>query len=235
MKKTRTALGVLLLIAAAALLLEKLDIISFTVFKDIGIFKLILALFFILAVIDRLVNGAFADIPIPLALLCIIFSKPLGLEAITPWPVLIVALLIEVALVLLLPGQKSLISYQRTSAATIGSTQLEGEDVSYGTVLGSGVKYVISDSLNTITLKVTLGDMDIFVDQAKLKSDTLNININQHFGTLHLYIPRDWEIDNRLHSKFSDIGEDGEAATDPSATVILNGRLTGSTLTVTRV
>ena len=56
--------------------------------------------------IQNIIDLSWGGIFFPLAILAIIFEKPLGIEAITPWIVLIAALLLTIAFEMIFPKNK---------------------------------------------------------------------------------------------------------------------------------
>ena len=90
--------GICLIIIAAGLVLWKLGKITlhFTIL-GVGGFWLIIAIILAAYVIAAIIDLNFSSIFFPLAIIAIIFRHPLGISALSPWIILIVAGLLNVA------------------------------------------------------------------------------------------------------------------------------------------
>ena len=95
----------ILILLAVSLILWKLDIFPvFGILGGISTFGVIIAVLMIVILYWGLTNMFFGAIFFPIAILCIIFDKPLGIEALTPWTVMIVATLLTVAAYIIFPA-----------------------------------------------------------------------------------------------------------------------------------
>lgn len=61
-------------------------------FPDINAFSLILTVFLVVIIAKSIPHLNFSGILFPIAFICIIYARQLGITAITPWTVLIAAL-----------------------------------------------------------------------------------------------------------------------------------------------
>ena len=93
MKKERVFWGVLLILAGIFLIISKLGY-----FPNVNVFSLLLTVFLVVIIVKSLPRFNFAGILFPIAFICIIYDKQLGITAITPWTVLIAALLGSIGL-----------------------------------------------------------------------------------------------------------------------------------------
>ena len=98
--------GLFLVLAAVFLVVSQLGLL-----KDIGVFSILFAVFWVAILIEGLIRGSFGKILFSLAFLFIIFDEPLGIEAVNSWTVLAAALLaIALSCVLFAMGVSSGIS-----------------------------------------------------------------------------------------------------------------------------
>lgn len=85
--------GVLLILAAVCLVLSKMGWLP-----DVGIMRFCLAILCVAWLISGILHIQFGNILFPIAFLCILFDRALGITKLTHWTVLVVALLGTIAL-----------------------------------------------------------------------------------------------------------------------------------------
>ena len=93
MKKHRIFWGVFLIVAGIFLIINKLGYLP-----DVNVFSLLLTVFLVVVIMKSLLRINFAGILFPSAFICIIYDKQFGITNITPWTVLIAALLGSIGL-----------------------------------------------------------------------------------------------------------------------------------------
>ena len=86
---------------------------STEVFEGIGIGTIILTCFFAAMLIKGLMNLSFGGILFPSAFLAIIWDTELGIESLTPWPVLFAALFGTIGLNLIFGKPKKIINIEK--------------------------------------------------------------------------------------------------------------------------
>ncbi|MCR5311331.1 MAG: hypothetical protein K6E32_07965, partial [Lachnospiraceae bacterium] len=81
--------GLLLIVLGVCLILWKLNVLPLpAVVAGVGAFGIVIAIFMVALILWGLVNMTFGAVFFPLAVLCIIFKEPLGIENLVPWTVL---------------------------------------------------------------------------------------------------------------------------------------------------
>lgn len=201
--------GVLFVLGALALLVGKLGYlegISFwTIFVSVGLAGLL---------IDGLWHRSIGTILFSLAFLVIVNDELLGMEAITPWPVLGAALLGTIGLNIIFPkkkwgnvscnvkikndwdnkeekGNSASGVYQSTSG---GETVSEDGEISFFNSFGESVRYLTDDEISQVNLKNSFGAMIIYFDNAVLKNGMADVYVDNAFGGMELFVPRDWKV-----------------------------------------
>ena len=220
--------GVLLIALAACLVLWKMDVFALPdIFQGVKIWEMIIAIIMVVIIFHSILDLAFGGIFFPLAILCIIFDEALGITAITPWIVLIAALLLTIAFEKLFPSHwikrhfkkgfneaKENIhrefrgdDHNRTSGNSGIDENVEYDDSEYvyhSVKMGSGSKYVNSKNLKTADLSIEFGDLSVYLDKAEVPGKEVTINTKVAFGNMDLYIPRDWNITNKVSVSMGD-------------------------------
>jgi len=192
--------GVFLLLAAAFVLTN-----NYFDFADIGIGKIIitiLALAFIVQCISRL---HIAPLVIPLAVLYVIFRSHLGLPEIQTWKLIVAAVLAFIGLNILIPQRRHSCNYgNKSGGSNEQQKKIPTEDnndnnpyisVNFGTVSRS----LHADSLETARLSCNFGAMEIFFNQVELSPNGAEVSIICSFGGVQLFIPRHWQVIDKLH------------------------------------
>ena len=172
-----TVYGILLIALAICLVLWKLNIFTLPVaFAEVSLFGIIVAVIMVIAIIQNIIDLSWGGIFVPLAIIAIIFDKPLGIEAITPWIVLIAAGLLTAAFEMIFPkhrfhhhGGK----HMDFSEKFTDNVEDEHGYVMHSMKFGSTTKYIRSTNLSKVDLSSQFGEMSVFFDQAQVPSGKL--------------------------------------------------------------
>lgn len=216
MRKERIFWGLVFILAAVFLIVGKLGYF--------GGFSLVSVLFtvFLAAVIIKSVYPVnFPGILFPVAFLCIIYDKPLGIESLTPWTVLLVATLGSVGLSLLFQKNHRYCHTEFQKEAI----HIEGcQHITEKTRFGATVKYINSEDFKSANLDCSFGSMSVYFDKAKIPSGEAVINIHASFSGIELFIPKEWDVDNQMQVSLGAVDQKNQ--NKPDGTTIL--RLVGT-------
>lgn len=245
----RVLWGLGLLAAAAFLVLDQLHLMPL----ELGFWAIFWTVVFGATLITSLVNKSLGGSIFSIAFLLIIYAKPLHIEQIVPWTVLLAAFLIWGGLRLIfkkswkptviINGEKVDANWsdlkvphkfkaEHVFSDTTSSDS--GDNIVISEKMSSTARYVHSQHLETVTVNVSMGDVDVYLDSAKPAGDEVIANINMSMGDLNFYIPTSWRVDNRLERKFVDFTIDGDQPTN-GPTLVLQGRANMGDITVKRV
>ncbi|MCM1025491.1 MAG: cell wall-active antibiotics response protein [Roseburia sp.] len=230
-KRKKIFWGIVLIAGAVAMLLSKLGLFSGVGFWRI-VFSALLAAFFLNGILRR----SFGQILFSLAFLVILNDQLLHLEAITPWPVLLAALVMTAGLKMLFPG------FQRGgrghhwdlswSPSKLPPKEARAEGtVSYDITFGNTVKYVMGE-MTDVYLKSNFGEMEVFLTEAQLKEGTGRIHMSISFGSIQLYVPADWLVVMDLDTAFGGVEQDGKNHPSGENTLYLDGETAFGGLTI---
>lgn len=241
MKKGRNYIwGALFLIAAVLMLFNKLDI-----FSGFHMWKLVLSLLLVLWLGDGVRKREWGSIFFPVAFLCIVFRDLPGLDAITPLPVIGAALLGTIGMSMITGSKKGdfknnsdYIEYKE-SAYGDGARQATDENsgvdntFSFSTSFNSSVKYVSADDFVKANINCSFGEVKVYFDDAFIKCDEAIINLNVKFGSVNLYLPKDWYVENHAVAVFGGIEEKNRSITTGNPKVRLVGDVAFGDVSVT--
>lgn len=232
MKKNGIFGGVVFVLLAALVIVSELGLI-----EGIGFWAIVFSVVFGAMLIKGLVKFDLTQILFAIAFLCIVWDKELGIEEITPWPVLFAALLGSIGFSLIFGKSKKKYyekKYKQHKGVKMhfsGEKDREngtiehdyGDEINCEVKFGSTVKYVNSENLQRVSASVSFGSAAIYLDNAKAQSNEVLVNIDVSFGGIELYVPRDWNIINDMQCSFSGVDERGPKTGLNQVNVVLIG------------
>lgn len=236
MKKDNIIWGLLLILAAVCLIAGKLDLLG-----GINIWNLILSVVLVGLMIKNIFRINFYGIFFPMAFLAILYDKPLGIEVLTPWTVLIAAAFISFGLSLIFP-KKRIYNHQFNNRNYHKPhdehfervvNEADPNHVKCNVHFSSEIKYINSNAFEGADISCSFGAAKIYFDNAILKSNQASIRLNTSFAGLELYIPSTWRVVNYTTTFMGAIEENGVGSTLPDAPEIsLYGELSFSGVTI---
>jgi predicted membrane protein len=220
MKKSTIIWGLLFLLAGTAIVAKGLGF-----FQEINILMIVGTVVLGAVIIISAIKLKFFGVLFPIAFLCIMYDELLGITAITPWTVLIAALLGSVGLTLIF--NKDI--WSKKPWSDYHSEQMDFIDVEdeghirYQTSFGSGTKYINTDKFEQADLYSKFAGMKVYFDKAVLYKGTGIIKVNASFSGVELYIPKDWTVVNNVNVSFGAVDEKNKTNGDADKTVSLVG------------
>lgn len=206
-------------------------------FPKVNVFSLLLTVFLVAVIVKSLVSINFAGILFPIAFICIIYDKQLGITAATPWTVLIAALLGSIGLSMIFNKR---IGYFNNRYNWVGcfdnkynldSCEFETidiEDESHvraKTSFGNSIKYINTDKFEQAELSCHFGSMKVYFDNAIIHNGNAVVSIDVSFAGLELYIPRTWTIVDKTNVYFGSIDEKNRNERTSTYTLTLVGNI----------
>ncbi|WP_075680758.1 LiaF transmembrane domain-containing protein [Roseburia sp. 831b] len=198
--------GLFFILAAVYLVVSRIYALP-----EVSIFGIVLTVFFIWMFINGIRKLNFYEILFSVAFVCCIYAKPLGIENLTPWPVLGAALLGSIGLSMIF-RKKNTWSWNSGDAKILNATskdQCNGEHVRCENNFGSSIKYINSDNFCNAELENNFGSLTVYFDNAVIQSGTAYVRIENNFGETNLYIPKEWKINNNIDRSFGGVTEEG--------------------------
>lgn len=222
--------GTLLLLGAAALLLNKLEV---GLFAGAGARNVCFSALLAVILAEGLFKRRFAQILFSLAFLVIVNDKLLGLEAITPWPVLGAALLGSIGLRMLFPkfGNHKCFSFGRHSHKTVSEENWEGGTVHYENAFGESVKYLTGE-VEAVSFESSFGQLQLYFSDAVLKNHRAEVHAEVSFGSAILYVPADWKVVLNVDTAFGGAEIKGRCSGEGENTLYVGGEVSFGELRV---
>lgn len=228
MKLNRIFWG-LFFIAAAVLLLISQSGLS----GGYSFWSIIMAIFFAACMIESIISKSISGILFSAAFLCIIFDKQLGIEAITPWPVLGAAFLGSIGCSFFYHPKKNhrqnhicgeddvMKHYGRWEEPS--EETVDGDHMDFHVSFSGSIKYVNSDNFQSANIQCSFGSLKIFFDNTLIQNNPAVVNLDVSFGGVQLYVPKTWNIIDHSDHIFGGIDEKGVRSHTTDASLVLNG------------
>ncbi|MCR4591512.1 MAG: hypothetical protein K5668_11935 [Lachnospiraceae bacterium] len=236
--------GILLIALAVCLILWKLNVLNLPpVFVSVSPWGLVIAAIMVVVIVHSIIDLSFGGVFVPLAVICIIFDKPLGITAITPWTVLIAAVLLTVAFHMLFPHHRRHHDHSHggnnrfSDKYSESYSENDNGTIYYSTQFGSSTRYVRSRNLSSAELSSRFGELSVFFDKAEVPGKTVNIDCRVSFGAMNVYIPAEWKVENRVGVTLGHCDIDGVNPNnaDDTITCNINGSVAFGELKLIRV
>lgn len=195
-------------------------------FEDIGLFTLFLTVLLVALLLKSIRHIEFSGILFSLAFLAILYDKPLGIEELTPWPVLGAALLGSIGLEILFHNNKRY-KERHTFHGNCKMVDIADEScINYGTTFGSSIKYVNSEDFRQLNLDCTFGAMQVYFDHAVIQNGSAELNLRISFAGVDLFIPKEWHVISHATAVFGGIDEKNHPQTTGTPILTLTGNVT---------
>lgn len=229
MKKSNIFWGVILILLACLVIISAM---GWTM--GIGFWSIVFTVLFIALFIKGIVNLDFSQILFPIAFLCIIWDEVLGIERLTPWPVLFAALLGTIGLNLIFGNMKIQIKRNREFGEKVfeknfnKSMNIQEERKEYVKCcvrFSSIVKYINSANLQRVDVSAMFGAASLYLDNACAPSGEVLIDVNATFSGIEIFIPRDWRVINKTSATFGGVDENGGSSGAGIVDVVLTGNV----------
>lgn len=237
--------GVFLILAGAYLVVSQMGYLP-----KVGPFTLVFTIVCLAALVSSILHLSFGGILFPLAFIGIMYDHQLGITAITPWTILLAALLGTIGLNLLFgrfkkkhwprhhkhhKGHWNVENGRDWDSEGASVENLDGERVYIRSSFGSVIRYITSDNLKMADIDASFGSVEIYFDSAQVPSGQATVNINSRCAGVELYIPHNWQVINHIVSSFGAVDEDNRRKGEVIATLTLEGSNSFGGITITYV
>lgn len=197
--------GVLIIAATILWMLSKLGYIGDAITGHI-----IVSILWIAWLIKGCIERKSFSIFMSLAFLAIVWNKELGIEAITPWPVMGAAIFLTIGVSFIFKDSKRKNWQHKYDNNTTdernteyGTSQpheshVDGEHVYHMNRFSGAEKYIDSQNLKSVEIINKAGGMEVYLDNAKAAGDKVYMRIECIAGGMEIYIPKNWKVQNNI-------------------------------------
>ncbi|SHJ09252.1 hypothetical protein SAMN02745163_01287 [Clostridium cavendishii DSM 21758] len=224
MKKERIFWGFLLVLGGIFLIISKLGY-----FPSVNVFSLLLTIFLVVVIVKSLTRLNFVGILFPIAFICIIYNKELGITQITPWTVLIAALLGSIGFSMIFHKRIKWISKNYNDDYKFEEINIEDEShVRFKSSFGASIKYINTDKFEQAHFDCSFGAMKVYFDNAIMSGNNATVMIDASFSGIELYVPKTWNIDDKTNVFLGAVSEKNRSGQITTNTLTLVGNVSFS-------
>lgn len=217
--------------AAAAVILHALGYLA-----GVGLWSVVFTIVLIPILVSSLRRRRFFGIFFPLALIAVLFSEPLGIEALSPWPMLIAALFLSIAFSIMFRKKRNFKNVFVHFGDEEKIEYIDDNEVECRVSFGATTQYIHCTALRKATLDCSFGSIQIFFDNAKLDPNGAVMNMDCSFGGIEMYIPKTWRIQNDITAMLGTAEvKNGGFDTGDGPVVTLRGSVSFGAIEITRV
>lgn len=231
MKKDNVFWGVVLILAAVYIIIN-----SFGFMPDVSVVRLGVAVICGVVFFKSLAGLEFGGMLFSLAILLILFDEQLGITAITPWPVLMAALLGSIGLNMIFGNRVTEIKKSNHGPAEFKEADyVSGDEIRIGGMFGSYKKNISSDNFTKANVSCRFGGMEISFDDAVIQSGRAVVQMNISFSGVEFYIPQSWKVENHTQGMCGGFHEHRSHSSNDGPTIVFEGNVTFSGVEVYRI
>lgn len=221
MKKNDIFMGCVFILCAVLIVLNAYDL-----FFHVSLWTVLLTVFLAVILMKSLVKVNFFGIFMSIAVLCILYDDILHIEKLTPFPILIIG-------VLLSRGFELLFLEKTLKSETVIPNEInEDENIFINVKFNGCTKYIYSKNLKTITCRSKFSGVKVFFENADLALESAEMLLDFSFGGLEIYVPKNWNVVNNVDIIFGGLNESGEKEQNFTKTLILKGKMRFSAIEI---
>lgn len=202
-KRGRWFNGLVLIAIALVLILSQLGLIT----ADIGVWSILMGALSVVMFVHGIAERSFFEIFCALGIALVTFDEVLSLPEISVWIVILVVILLTMGFECLFPGSKrkklthssddKWQAYEDESKT--GEYQQTKEESTNGNVycynrFGAAAKYITCEDLRSAEIENSFGELKVYFDNARITEASVDIKVNNKFGSMVLYVPSAWNI-----------------------------------------
>ncbi|MGD9559080.1 MAG: hypothetical protein AB7V55_00550 [Oscillospiraceae bacterium] len=231
MKNSKKWFWGIFLLAAAVLVVGS----QFTSFARIGFWTIAGTVVLVALLVQCLASRNFTVALLSVAVLYILYQKPLHLPIVNSWVLLLAALLAGIGLSMLFRPRRPKNTYVPPPAHPQNDgvrppPQLDVNDDDnhpYSKVsFGASNRYLHSTALESGQFYVSFGAQEIFFGDAHLAPGGAQLYLDCSFGSIKLYVPRTWRVEDDISAVLGGVEHDTRFAVNTPDSPVL--RLSGN-------
>lgn len=195
--------GIFFVLAAVFVIVSQVAVNSFA---QIGFWSILAAVVLAAVLIQSLVHLNYFGVFLSLALAYWIFQVPLDLYIISPWLLILAAVLLSIGFHIIFHRYSKRQYATRHGKDEYHTIEEIDDNNPYVKVsLGASSKYLHADSLKSGQFYCNLGSLEVYFDQVQLDPYGAEIFVDCSLGTINLYFPKSWRVIDKLHSSLGGV------------------------------
>lgn len=210
-------MGVVLILLAAYITVTRLVSLP-----SIPVFKILFTCMFVYLVFKGVKKKDYGLIFIPGAFILCQYDDVLGIESITPFIVMLAAILLTIGFNLIFKKDhyETEVVYDSGSDGGLISDYTvddEKKKIVIENGLGSTTRYIQEENIRKVFVDNGLGSCTVYFQNCTLENNSLKMKIDNGLGSCTIYFPKEWSINLTQDNGLGDIRVLGQPSSDPMA------------------
>lgn len=187
---------------------------------DIPVIKIVFTVLFAYMIFNGIRKLEFGEIFIPLALIGCMYDSYLGIEMLTPWPLILAAILLSIGCGMIFKKKKFFYKDSTVKFESVDINEADGSTIVVKNTFGEVSKYVNSNDFTNGDIKNTFGETRVYFNNAVMANGKATLYVENTFGETCVYIPSTWRLELKRDNSFGDISVRGTGNNDMDAPFI---------------
>ena len=222
-RKNSVVVGILLILFAVMLLLNKMGILA--VFPSLKfIMKIALIVILIYFIVESIGKKSFLGVTIPLGIIACLFSDLLGIAMVSPFIIILVSILIGVGLSMIFDNKPKVNVITSHDNSEVNHFKGSGSE-KYSEVNG---KFEVENSFGERTAYISVKDLKrgsidngfglltVYLNGTTIDPSGAKISLDNGLGKLQVYIPKEFRVSVNVDNGLGTVNTHGNASTDES-------------------
>lgn len=217
---TKIIWGLSLISIAVLIILNQIGLIE----DSINPGMIILGALYCIILVNAIIKKSFGGIFLALGLAYVTFASLLELPKINIWLMLLIVMLLTLGFnTIFKQNFKRGYKPKRPEGLTIDYSE-EGT-INFTNKLGAAVKTVKISSFKGGMIKNSFGELKVYFEAALFTGNQVEIVINNSFGSVSLFVPKEWNVINDIAVFAGDCKEGKNSLKHIETTVVLTGNV----------
>ena len=213
--------GLTMLLFAALIIVSTMTGLA----EEIYFWDAVIAVLAVYVMIYGVMKRSFFLFFFPIAVIGILFDTELGIEALTPVPILAIAALLSCGLRLIFPKRYVPATTKTASAETVSTSD---SSIHIRTRFNSLVKYLDAKGVRDVHVDCSFSGNKLYFDRLVPEGAVLDVHMNLSFSGVDLFIPKTWRVEDLTNTTLSGVKNTEVPEHETDVTVRLFGNISFS-------
>ncbi len=229
--------GVILIVVATLLIMRGINPGFLSgVFGELGVWEIVWTVILGLILINGIVERNLFVIIASLAFMLFIYEGKFGIPAIPAWAIFVPAFLLFIGIEIVIPKRWHFYKEDENGnykyRAEFNSKKHDDKEVDGMVVecngdnvevsFGSTVKYFDNLEFVSSKLECNFGSIKVYYNNVNMKGNVAYINAEENFGSIEIYVPKEWNCNIKRSQAFGSVREKGVSNPEGDKTIIIN-------------
>lgn len=175
-------------------------------FVQLGFWSIVATVLLLAAFIGSLMNVSFFGMFVSAALLYAIYQKPFDWPFVSVWLLLLAAVFLSTGLSFIFRGRfhrrcaKRKYCGKNWGGHSSTEEYVDDDHVSISESFSEVSKYLHAECLRQANISSSFGELNVYFDGVRLSPDGAEIYVDVSFGTLVIYLPKEWRVIDQVHT-----------------------------------